>query len=228
MTDPGPVLDVSELRKSFASEDGTVVAVDGVSFQVAAGDFISVHGPSGCGKSTLLLMCGGLLSPDGGSVRINGVDPYTLPPNRRAALRAESVGFVFQQFHLIPYLDVLDNVLAGELAHTGRDLRDRARELLDRFQLGERLTHRPSALSAGEQQRVALARAMASDPALILADEPTGNLDPGNAEIILSALADFARSGGAVCMVTHDEAARAATDRSIRLERGRVALPETL
>jgi len=226
MTDP--VLQISEVSKQFAATGGGegVRAIDGVSLAAAAGDFVALHGASGCGKSTLLLMAGGLLSPDAGEVAIGGENPYHLSHENRAAFRAAHVGFVFQQFHLIPFLDVLDNVLVCELAGVNGDesgLRDRARALLEKFNLGHRMNHVPSKLSIGEQQRVALARALLREPKLILADEPTGNLDAENSEIILTHLSEFANSGrGAVLMVTHDDRARSAASRSLEMSDGKL------
>jgi len=224
MTDSNPpAVKAENLHKRFVTAEGEVHAVDGVSFEMSAGDFVALHGPSGCGKSTLLLMTGGLLSPDEGHIEIAGENPYKLNAEGRAAFRGEHVGFVFQQFHLIPYLDVLDNVLIGELAgETKTSLVDRAHELLDKFNISHRLNHVPSKLSIGEQQRVALARALLRGPELVLADEPTGNLDPENSEIILQHLADFADDGGAVIMVTHDDRARAAAKKSMHLDDGRM------
>lgn len=219
------ILTASDLSKHFTTRDGEVRAVDGVSLELASGDFVALHGPSGCGKSTLLLMAGALLSPDGGKLMIDGQNPYELGPEKRAAFRGERIGFVFQQFHLIPYLDVQDNVLVGELAAGSEDreaLGSRAQQLLERFQLSHRLHHKPSTLSVGEQQRVALARAMVRSPKLVLADEPTGNLDSENSSIILKHLAEFASGGGAVLMVTHDDRAKAAASRSIELADGKI------
>lgn len=218
------VLRASKLGKTFQTPGGEVAAVREVTFEVSRGEFVALHGPSGCGKSTLLLLCGGLLSPGEGRVEIAGQNPYELSPDRRAAFRAEHLGFVFQQFHLIPYLTVLENVLVGELAGTSGNgsLRERAGQLLERFQLGHRLGHKPAALSVGEQQRVALARALAHSPRVLFADEPTGNLDAGNAAIILDHLAEFAAGGGAVLLVTHEEAARSRAQRSLRLAEGRL------
>lgn len=218
-------LSIANVSKRYRTPDGTVQAIDDVSLSLAPGDFVALHGPSGCGKSTLLLMAGGLLSPDSGVLEIGGEDPYALGAEARAAFRARKVGFVFQQFHLIPFLDVLDNVLVGELAgrSVNGEFRDRARELLERFQLEHRLHHVPSKLSIGEQQRVALARAFLRSPNLILADEPTGNLDAENAAIILEHLGNFADSGeGAVLMVTHDDRAKAAAGRSVEMREGKL------
>ncbi len=220
---PHPAVKAESLHKRFVTGEGEVRAVDDVSFEVRAGDFVALHGPSGCGKSTLLLMAGGLLSPDEGLVEIAGKNPYQLNAEGRAAFRARHVGFVFQQFHLIPYLNVLDNVLVGEMAGQGKaSLSDQARGLLEKFNIGHRLHHVPSKLSIGEQQRVALARALLREPELVLADEPTGNLDQENSAIILQHLAGFADEGGAVIMVTHDDRARAAAKTSMHLDSGRL------
>ncbi len=212
-------LKVSNLSKRFSNRDGEVNAVIDVNFELLQGDFVALHGASGCGKSTLLLMLGTLLSPDEGTVGIAGEMPYDLPIKERAAFRAEHVGFVFQQFHLIPYLNVLENVLIGELAGGG-DLKEKAGALLDGFGLSHRLGHVPNALSRGEQQRVALARALVRSPRLLLADEPTGNLDKENSEIILGHLKAFAADGGSVLMVTHDDQARAAAAKSWEMKEG--------
>ena len=226
------MIDLQGIGKRYRTTDGEVRALDGVSLTIEPGEFVALHGPSGCGKSTLLLLAGGLLSPDEGTVTIGGEDPYALGPEARARFRAEQVGFVFQQFHLIPFLDVLDNVLVGELAGSSNgqgsgeetSLRERAGELLETFQLSHRLHHVPSKLSIGEQQRVALARAFLRSPRLILADEPTGNLDTENAAIILEHLGNFASSGeGSVLMVTHDDRARAAANRSLEMRDGKLA-----
>lgn len=217
------ILQAENLAKTFTTKDGDVRAVDDVSFTLDAGDFVAMHGASGCGKSTLLLMSGALLSPGGGSVTIADQDPYSLSPEKRAAFRGEHIGFVFQQFHLIPYLDIRDNILVNELASpTGEDLSERADALLEKFQLSHRKHHVPSRLSVGEQQRAALARALMREPKLILADEPTGNLDTENSEIILDHLAEFAEAGGAVLMVTHDDRARAAAKRGMELAAGKL------
>ena len=219
------IFQAAELTKSFSSKTGKVCAVDSVSLSLDPGDFVALHGASGCGKSTLLLMAGALLSPDSGTVTICGDDPYESSVEDRSAMRGERIGFVFQQFHLIPYLDVLDNVLVGELASGDgeNDYTERANRLLKEFQLGDRLHHTPSALSVGEQQRVALARALLRSPKLLLADEPTGNLDAENADIILRHFAKFAEDGGAVLMVTHDQTAKSAAGRTLEMEDGKLA-----
>ena len=196
-----------------------VQAVRNVSLHLAAGDFVAVRGPSGCGKSTLMLIAGGLLAPESGRVRVNDTDPYSLGGDARARFRSEQVGFVFQQFHLVPYLSVMENVLAPTVA-TGRNDTARARELVDRFGLSHRIHHVPAQLSTGERQRTALARALLNEPRLLLADEPTGNLDRESAETVLGYLADFAQEGGAVLLVTHDDRAAAVAGKSISIRDG--------
>jgi ABC-type lipoprotein export system ATPase subunit len=215
------MLQLHHLIKTYG---GAVRALDGVTLSVAAGEFVAVRGPSGCGKTTLLLTAGGLLAPDAGEVRLAGEDPYRLSAEQRARFRAERIGFVFQQFHLIPYLNVLENILAPSLASAASPshrLR-RAGELAERFGLAARLTHVPSELSTGERQRVALARALLNEPRLVLADEPTGNLDADNARTVLNALADYARAGGAVLLATHADVAGNVAPRWIPLRQGRV------
>lgn len=217
-----PILKLDSVSKTYVTPQAGVNVVNGVNLSVNEGEFVALHGPSGCGKSTLLLIAGALLSPDEGVVEVDGLNPYALTPDARAAFRADHIGFVFQQFHLIPYLDVLDNILVGELAGKG-GLRERAEVLLELVQLTHRRNHVPSKLSTGEQQRVALARAFLRSPRLILADEPTGNLDGENAAIILNHLAWFAASGGgSVLMVTHDERARSAAGRTVEMREGRL------
>jgi ABC-type lipoprotein export system ATPase subunit len=216
---------LDNLKKSYQIGGRAVVAADGVTLGVAAGEFLAVRGPSGCGKTTLLLMAGGLLAPDAGTVTVDGVDPYRLSAEQRARFRAERVGFVFQQFHLVPYLSVLDNVLAPSLAvsgGSGDDFRSRACDLIERFGLGQRAEHVPGQLSTGERQRCALARALLNRPRVLLADEPTGNLDAENAEVVLGYLTEFARDGGAVLLVTHDDRAAAAADRVETIRDGRL------
>lgn len=205
------LLEIDNLTKTYASGSETVRAVDGITLQLHAGEFVAVQGPSGCGKSTLLLVAGGLLAPDSGTVRIAGENPYALSPDQRAGFRAERVGFVFQQFHLVPYLSVLDNILAPSVAREGKHdgLQERAISLMNEFGLSHRRYHVPGRLSTGERQRTAMARALLNAPSVLLADEPTGNLDQENAIIVLQHLAQFAADGGAVLMVTHDpEAAK--------------------
>jgi putative ABC transport system ATP-binding protein len=216
------ILQMERLCRSFQGPDGVVRAVTDVSLEARPGEFVAVQGPSGCGKTTLLLAAGGLLQPSGGRVRVKGEDPYALPPERRAAFRADHVGFVFQQFHLVPYLSVLDNILAPTLAKSRPDARERARYLASQFGLEHRLEHVPAGLSTGERQRTGLARALFHEPALLLADEPTGNLDAENAAAVLDHLEGFAKKGGAVLLVTHDPAAARRAQRILKLREGRL------
>jgi ABC-type lipoprotein export system ATPase subunit len=218
-----PLLQLETLSKSCLGPAGPVTALDGVSFTAEPGEFVAVQGPSGCGKTTLLLAAGGLLQPTRGRVLLNGQDVYALSPGQRAQFRAVNAGFVFQQFHLVPYLDVLDNILAPSLAvGAGDGLRARAVELARQFGLEARLHHVPAALSTGERQRTALARALLNRPRVLLADEPTGNLDAASGRVVLDSLAAFAKGGGAVLLVTHDEGAGAIARRLVRLRDGRV------
>jgi putative ABC transport system ATP-binding protein len=216
------VLEVKDITKVYRGPNGPVHALDGVSIHVERGEFVSVQGPSGCGKTTLLLAAGGLLAGDGGEVRIDGEDPYALGPDARARFRAGKVGFVFQQFHLVPYLSVLDNVLSPTLALRSADAQQRAMQLVEHFGLADRMHHTPGELSTGERQRTALARALLNGPGLLLADEPTGNLDGDSARDVLDYLAEFARDGGAVLLVTHDDRAAGYAHRTVRLVKGKV------
>ena len=215
-----PILEIRDLAKHYPGPSGTVHALAGVSLQVAAGEFVAVQGPSGCGKSTLLLTAGGLLRPNAGQVQVAGQDPYALSPEARATFRAAHIGFVFQQFHLVPYLSIRENVLAPTLALAQPDARARATELIARFGLQDRQHHLPEQISVGERQRTALARALLNRPQLLLADEPTGNLDRDNAGVVLDALAEFARAGGAVLLVTHDRDAASRATRAVHMKNG--------
>jgi putative ABC transport system ATP-binding protein len=214
------MIHLEEITKTYTTADGPVHALSGVSLDVDPGEFIVVRGPSGCGKSTLLTIVGGLGRPSSGHVRVVGEDVVALSSAARARFRARQVGFVFQMFHLLPYLTVLENVVAAAQGGEHSAARRRGRELLERFHLGRRLRHRPAELSAGERQRVAVARAMVNRPPLILADEPTGNLDPDNAAEVLELLADFHRQGGTVLLVTHDEPAAEYAQRTVLLRDG--------
>jgi ABC-type lipoprotein export system ATPase subunit len=218
------LLQLENVCKTYRGQQQAICALDGVSLALDAGEFVAVCGPSGCGKSTLLLTIGGLLAPDSGSVVLHGENPYEMPPNARAEFRSRSVGFVFQQFHLVPYLSILDNVLAPALAvsHSKEDVKQRALQLIEHFGLSDRLQHVPSELSSGERQRTALARALLNQPKLLLADEPTGNLDRESAEIVLGHLKEFAERGGAVLLVTHDDRAVTYADRTIPIRAGRI------
>lgn len=208
MPDPQKVvLQLIAVEKTYRpAHRPLVAALSGVDLCLQAGDLQVIAGPSGSGKSTLLLCAGGLLHPSAGQVLVQETDLYGLSAEQRSQWRARHIGFVFQQFHLIPFLDIYDNILVGALpAGAGSELRQRAEMLIERFGLQKRCRHPVTELSVGERQRVALARALLFQPALLLADEPTGNLDEQNAGIVLQALQDFAAQGGAVLLVTHNQ-----------------------
>lgn len=211
-----------EVTKIFSKNGSEVTSLDRFTAKVAEGEFVAVRGPSGSGKTTLLLTLGGMQRPSAGSVQLAGRDLYALSPAERARLRSSEIGFVFQMFHLVPYLDLLGNVLLACPGKPSAEVRQRASGLMDELGLADRASHRPGELSAGERQRLAVARALLNRPKLILADEPTGNLDPENAAEVIRHLAEFHRGGGTVVLVTHGSAADAHADRTLRLEQGRL------
>ncbi|MGA2497760.1 MAG: ABC transporter ATP-binding protein [Tepidisphaeraceae bacterium] len=190
------MLQLDAVSKNYTGPQEPVHAVAGLTLRIEPEEFVAVRGTSGCGKTTLLLMAGALLRPDAGTVRVRDADPYAMPAEARARFRAAHIGFVFQQFHLVPYLSVLENVLAASLALPSADAPQRATELVERFGLRERMHHVPAQLSTGERQRTAMARAMLNRPKLLLADEPTGNLDAASGKMVLDAMAEFAAAGG--------------------------------
>ena len=219
------MLSIENIIKTYRGPGEQVQAIRGVTLSVDAGEFVAVRGPSGCGKSTLLLAAGGLLEPEQGHVVVAGEDLYALGSDDRARCRANHIGFVFQQFHLVPYLSVRENVLTASMAAGTTNSGRRTDELLERFGLTARARHVPSALSTGERQRTALARALLNQPRLLLADEPTGNLDAENAAIVLGDMRTFADEGGAVLLVTHDTKIERYADRSIEIEDGCLQAP---
>jgi putative ABC transport system ATP-binding protein len=206
--------------KVYRTRHGSVKALDEVNLQFEEGEFAVVRGPSGSGKTTLLLTLGGMLRPTKGQVFINDSDIYTLSERERSAFRAENIGFVFQLFHLVPYLNVIDNVLLPAGVGRSRYSQEDAKDLLNRLHLTERIYHKPAELSAGEKQRTAVARALLKRPRIILADEPTGNLDPENAEEIIRHLAEYNNKGGTVIVVTHGKAADRYASRIVHLKKG--------
>lgn len=216
------MIKTENLTKTYQGREGIIQALDDVMLDVAPGEFLAVQGPSGSGKTTLLLTLGGLLRPDKGHVLIMEQNPYELTSESRARLRAESIGFVFQQFHLIPYLNVLENIMAPSVAAPQSDAENRATLLAEYFGLADRMHHVPAELSSGERQRTALARALLNSPRILLADEPTGNIDPDNALVILGHLAGFAEKGGTVVLVTHDPLAAGYAPRTLTMKNGRL------
>ena len=216
------MIQLDDVRKVYRTKRGDVSALDGVSLSADAGELLTIRGPSGSGKSTLLFTLGGMVHPTGGTVRVGGRDLYSLSARERAGFRANNIGFVFQMFHLVPYLSVLENVILPTSAATDPGSESDALELLERFRMTERLHHRPSELSTGERQRTALARALLNKPKLILADEPTGNLDPENSDEVRRYLSEFNEAGGTVVLVTHAQGAPGQAGRVVTIRDGRV------
>src|SRR5947208_8088668 len=218
------VIKLQDITKVFATEDVETHALSSVSVEINKGDYVSIAGPSGCGKSTLLSILGLLDSPTRGSYWLNGRPVSELPAWERARVRNREIGFIFQSFNLIGDLTVFENV---ELPLTYRGMRaaerrERVEAALERVGMAHRAKHLPSQLSGGQQQRVAVARAVAGEPLILLADEPTGNLDSKNGEAVMELLSNLHREGATICMVTHDPRYARHADRSIHLFDGRV------
>jgi putative ABC transport system ATP-binding protein len=216
------MLRMKSVSKIYNHKNKAVGALKEACLDISKGDFVAIIGPSGSGKSTLLLLLGGMLSPTSGEIFLDGQSLYDLHSDERARLRREKIGFLFQTFNLVPYLTALENVQLP-LFLTGMDEVDqeqRAATLLERVGLGDRLYHKPQELSVGQQQRVALARMIANEPAIILADEPTGNLDPDTSRQILSFLDEINREGHTIVMVTHDPCGAQKANRTVELVGG--------
>lgn len=209
------LVQVEGLRKDY----GSVRALDGVSFRVEEGEWIAIMGPSGSGKTTLINILGGLDTPTSGQAIVDGTDVARLDETGLTRFRAEKIGFVFQQFHLVSYLTALENVMLAQYFHSTTDEVE-ARQALERVGLGDRVQHLPSQLSGGEQQRVAVARALINHPKLILADEPTGNLDEANEETVIRLLRELHAEKHTILMVTHDPSIGRLADRRIELAHG--------
>jgi len=219
------MLHLENVSKLYRKQNEEIIALQTTELEIAAGDYVAIIGPSGSGKTTLLSMLGGMLAPTSGKMWIDGQSVYDLPTAERSELRKQKIGFVFQTFNLIPYLTARENVqipllLSGENDATQSE---RASSLLESVGLADRMNHKPCELSTGQQQRVALARTLANDPELILADEPTGNLDPASRQMVLSYFEKFNLAGKTIVMVTHDIAAASNARRLMRLEEGAIS-----
>jgi putative ABC transport system ATP-binding protein len=212
-----PLVQVEDISKTYSG----VRALDTVTFEVQAGEWIAIMGPSGSGKTTLINILGGLDKPTSGRAIVDGVNLGNLGERELTRYRAEKIGFVFQGFYLVPYLSAVENVMLAQYFHSTADEKEAA-EALVRVGLGDRLEHLPSQLSGGEQQRVALARALINHPKLILADEPTGNLDEANEQVVLDLLRELHRSGHTILLVTHSPEIGRMADRRIELAHGRL------
>jgi len=206
-------------------ENGSIHALDHISLDVTAGEWLSIMGPSGSGKSTLVNLIGCLDRPTAGEIWLDGQNVAGISSGELNRVRAEKIGFIFQQFHLIPFLTAVENVMLAQYFHSMTDEKE-ALEALTRVGLGDRAHHLPSQLSGGEQQRVCIARALINDPRIILADEPTGNLDAQNEEIVLRLLREFHQQGRTIVMVTHDPVVARLADRRIELHHGKIAAQE--
>lgn len=219
MVESSSMLVASDLGHSYLPDRGQGPALEGVNLELQRGEFVALCGPSGSGKSTLLLALGGMLTPTSGQVRFSDRDLYALAGGERRSIRREQLGFAFQSMHLIPYLNAQANVALGD-PRAGAD--SRALKRLGELGLGDRAFHLPEQLSAGERQRVALARALAAEPQVLLADEPTGNLDPESAGLVFRQLSAYHESGGTLLLVTHDAELARGAPRLIRIAEGRL------
>jgi lipoprotein-releasing system ATP-binding protein len=221
-----PVLSLRDLRRSYPSGDRTLEVLKGVDLDLYPGEIVGLIGPSGSGKSSLLHAAGLLEHPSGGTVMVEGVEASKLNEKIRTRIRLRSIGFVYQFHHLLPEFSALDNVALPQmiLGHSLKDARARAEELLDRLGLGQRLHHQPAQLSGGEQQRVAIARALANKPRLILADEPTGNLDPATSGAVFQSLFELVRLQGVAALIaTHNMELAGYMDRVFSIKEGHLA-----
>ena len=229
MTMTQPLIKLERVKKVFATDEVETHALDNINLEIAKGEYVSIAGPSGCGKSTLLSILGLLDTPSDGAYVLNGQPATNLSLAERARVRNREIGFIFQSFNLIGDLTVYENV---ELPLSYRGMKQAERktrviEALERVGMGHRAKHLPSQLSGGQQQRVAVARAVAGEPSILLADEPTGNLDSRNGESVMDLLKELHKSGATICMVTHDPRYARHADRSIHVFDGRVVEEQT-
>ncbi|MCC6364225.1 MAG: ABC transporter ATP-binding protein [Bryobacterales bacterium] len=229
MSEPQPLIQVRNLAKIYRMGDVEVHALRGVDLTVQRGEFIAIVGPSGSGKSTLFYILGGLASASSGSVIIDGKELALMSDTERTRVRRDLVGFVFQKYNLLPTLSAQDNITMAQFIAGQTHKPETAawfRQTLELLGVGHRLNHKPRSLSGGEQQRVAIARAIVNHPALVLADEPTGNLDTENSEVVLKLLGDLnARTGQTILMITHNPEAAAYAHRIVHMRDGRIIHP---
>jgi putative ABC transport system ATP-binding protein len=222
------MIQVQGLRKTYRTGDVDVQALRGVDLDVGRGEFLAVMGPSGSGKSTLFHILGGLAPPTEGKVLVDGLDLRALSENERTEMRQSKIGFVFQKYNLLPTLTAHDNIALAQALGKRKSWPDGFNDVLELLGIKHRLQHKPRALSGGEQQRVAIARALVNQPAILLADEPTGNLDTANSDLVLNLLRDLnKRTGQTILMITHNPEAAAFADRTIAMRDGRVLSPAT-
>lgn len=230
MSDASTIIRIRDLKKVYHVGEVDVPALRGVNLDVERGEFLAVVGPSGSGKSTMFHIIGGLTPPSAGSVVVNGKDVARMSDAERTEMRKREVGFVFQKYNLLPTLTAYDNIaIARHIARGSPELDGDFRQILELLGIAHRLNHKPSALSGGEQQRVAIARALVNHPAILLADEPTGNLDSRNSEAVLTLLRDLnKRLGQTILMITHNPEAAAYADRIVHMRDGRIVEFENL
>ena len=217
-TDKKLILKASDISKSYSSDKNQIKIVDNYNIDLFSSEFVSLTGPSGCGKTTILMIIGCLLKPDHGTVEIDGLVIYSMNSSRIAEQRSKKIGFIYQDFKLIPYLTIKENSLCSSLINDVGNLEDKANDLILRLGLIHRVNHRPEQLSAGEKQRTAIARALLMEPKLIIADEPTGNLDKKNSSLVIEALKHYSDEGACVIMVSHDEDVKKSSDRHIQMD----------
>lgn len=225
------LIDINGLSRVFYTDDVETRALDNVDLTIEQGEYLSISGPSGCGKSTLLSLLGLLDTPSGGSYRLSGVEVATISAAERSRIRNQEIGFIFQAFNLIGDLSIVENVELPLQYRSGvsrKVRRERAQEALARVGMAHRLNHFPSQLSGGQQQRVAVARALVGQPSILLADEPTGNLDSSNGEQVMALLEDLHSAGTTICMVTHDPRYADFAQRQVCMFDGRIVDEDTL
>lgn len=216
------MINIQQITKIYHSKKGDVIALNEVDLHIPENKFVLIKGPSGCGKSTLLFTMGGMLKPSSGKIEVLGKAPYLLSEKERTLFLSTQLGFVFQSYHLVPYLNALENILLSKKAGNKTVNTRQAKKLAEELNINDRLKHYPAELSIGEKQRVALARALIIQPQLILADEPTGNLDPENTREVLNHLDEFHKNGGSAIMVSHGNEADDLADITISMKKGKI------